>query len=118
MQLENVLSQMKDILLHWLGPLSSAISAADWLLTNAKEGTPVSAITTLSEAFGIEGFTINITWSWILKQWGEFNKDSAMAFLVGEWVTPDFGINSNNLELKLGWDLLTLQSFWPPLVFG
>ena len=56
-----------------------------------KEGTPVSIITTLSEAFGIEGFTISISWSWILKQWREFNKGSAVAFLVDEWVTPDFG---------------------------
>ena len=37
------------------------------LFRNTKEGTPVSIITTLSEAFGIEGFTISISWSWILK---------------------------------------------------
>ena len=61
------------------------------LFRNTKEGTPVSIITTLSEAFGIEGFTISISWSWILKQWREFNKGSAVAFLVDEWVTPDFG---------------------------
>ena len=82
-------SQVIDILSHSLGPLSSALSAADWLFQNTKEGTPVSAITTLSEAFGIVGFTISISWSWILKQWREFNKGSAMAFLVDEWVTPD-----------------------------
>ena len=82
MQLENVLSQVIDILFHSLGPLSSVLSAADWLLQNKKDGTPGSAITTLSEAFGIKGFTISITWSWILKQWREFNKSSAMTFLV------------------------------------
>ena len=70
-----------DILSHSLGPLSSALSTADWLFQNTKECTPVSAITTLSEAFGIEGFTISISWSWILKQWREFNKGSVMAFL-------------------------------------
>ena len=56
MQLEDVLSQVIDILSHSLGPLSSALSTADWLFQNTKECTPVSAITTLSEAFGIEGF--------------------------------------------------------------
>ena len=61
------------------------------LFRNIKEGTPVSIITTLSEAFGIEGFTISISWSWILKQWRELNKGSAVAFLVDEWVTPDVG---------------------------
>ena len=61
------------------------------LFRNTKEGTPVSIITTLSEAFGIEGFTISISWSWILKQWREFTKGSAVAFLVDEWVTPDVG---------------------------
>ena len=89
LQLEDVLSQVIDILSHSLGPLSSALSRADWLYQNTKECTPVSAITTLSEAFGIEGFTISISWSWILKQWREFNKGSAIAFLVDEWVTPD-----------------------------
>ena len=54
-----------DVLFHSLGSLSSALSTADWLLQNTNEGTPVSAIATLSEAFGIEGFTISITWSWI-----------------------------------------------------
>ena len=91
LQLEDVLSQVIDILSHSLGPLSSALSTADWLFQNTKECTPVSATTTLSEAFGIEGFTISISWSWILKQWREFNKGSAMAFLVDEWVTPDVG---------------------------
>ena len=91
MQLEDFLSQVIDIPSHSLGPLSSALSRADWLFHNTKECTPVSAITTLSEAFGIEGFTISISWSWILKQWREFNKGSAMAFLVDEWVTPDVG---------------------------
>ena len=91
LQLEDVLSQVTDILSHSLGPLSSALSRADWLFQNTKECTPVSAITTLSEAFGIEGFTISISWSWILKQWREFNKGSAIAFLVDEWVTPDVG---------------------------
>ena len=62
MQLEDVLSQVIDVLSHSLGPLPSALSAADWLFRNTKEGTPVSAITTLSEAFGIEGFTISISW--------------------------------------------------------
>ena len=52
LQLEDVLSQLIDVLSHSLGPLSSALSAADWLFRNTKEGTPVSAITTLSEAFG------------------------------------------------------------------
>ena len=51
------------------------------LFRNTKEGTPVSIITALSEAFGIEGFTISISWSWIFKQWREFNKGSAVAFL-------------------------------------
>ena len=55
------LSQVIDILFHSLGPLSSALSAADWLLRNSNEDTPVSAITRLSEAFGMEGFTISIT---------------------------------------------------------
>ena len=91
LQLEDVLSRVIDILSHSLGPLSSVLSAADWLLRNTKEGTPVSAIAILREAFGIEGFTISIIWSWILKQWIEFNKGSAMAFLVYEWVTPDVG---------------------------
>ena len=63
------------------------------LFRNTKEGTPVSITTTLSEAFGIEGFTISISWSWILKQWREFNKGSAVAFLVDEWVTPNVGIS-------------------------
>ena len=62
MQLEDVLSQVIDVLSHSQGPLPSALSAADWLFRNTKEGTPVSAITTLSEAFGIDGFTINISW--------------------------------------------------------
>ena len=92
LQLEDVLSQVIDILPHSLGPMFSALSAADWSLRNTKEGTPVSAITTLSEAFGIEGFTItSIIWSWIFKQLIEFNKGSVMAFLVDEWVTPDVG---------------------------
>ena len=73
LQLEDVLSHVIDVLSHSLGPLPSALSAADWLFRNTKEGTPVSAITTLSEAFGIEGFTISVSWSWILKQWIEFN---------------------------------------------
>ena len=64
------------------------------LFRNTKEGTPVSIITKLSEAFGIEGFTISISWSWILKQWREFNKGSVVAFLVDEWVTPDVGKSS------------------------
>ena len=79
LQFEDILSQVIDILSYSLGPLSSALSTADWLLQNTKEGTPVSAITTLSEAFGKEGFTISITWSRIL------------AFLVDGWVTPDVG---------------------------
>ena len=91
LQLEDVLSQVIDILSHSLGPLSSALSTADWLFQNTKECIPVSAITTLSIAFGIEGFTISISWSWILKQWREFNKGSAMAFLADKWVTPDVG---------------------------
>ena len=53
--------QLEDVLSHSLGPLPSALSAADWLFQNTKEGTPVSAITTLSEAFGIEEFTISIS---------------------------------------------------------
>ena len=61
LQLEDVLSQVIDILSHSLGPLSSALPTADWLFQNTKECTPVSATTTLSEAFGIEGFTISIS---------------------------------------------------------
>ena len=60
------------------------------LFWNTKESTPVSIITTLSEAFGTEGFPISISWSWIWKQWREI-KGSAVAFLVNEWVTPDVG---------------------------
>ena len=52
LQLEDVLSQVIDVLFHSLGPVPSALLAADWLFRNTKEGTPVSAITTLSEAFG------------------------------------------------------------------
>ena len=78
--------------------------------------TVQSTIKTLNEAFGIEGFTISITWEWILRQRREFNKGSAMAFLVDEWVTPDFGNNSNKLEQKLGGGLLNLPSLWPTLV--
>ena len=85
LQLDNVLSQVIDMLYHSLGPLSSALSAADWLLRNTKECTP--------------GFTINITWSWILKQWREFNKGSAIAFLVDEWVTPDVGNRHQGITL-------------------
>ena len=85
-KVEKCLSHVVDILFHSLGPLSSALSA-DWCLRNTNEGDQVSAIPILSEAFGIEGFTISITWSWILKQWREFNKDSVMAFLADEWVT-------------------------------
>ena len=55
LQLEDVFSQVIDILFHSLGSLSSALSAAGWLLRNTDEGTPVSAITTLSEAFGVGG---------------------------------------------------------------
>ena len=117
LQLEDVFSQLIDILFHSLGSLSSALSAARWLLWSTDEGTPVSAITTLSEAFGVGGFTISITWSGILIQWREFNTGSLIAFLVDEWVTPDLGNNSDSLELKPGWGLLTLQSLWPPLVF-
>ena len=91
LQSEDVHSQVIDILSHSLGLLSSALSAADWLFRNTKEGTPVTIITTLSEAFGIEGFTISSSWSRILKQWREFNKGGAVAFLVDEWVTPDVG---------------------------
>ena len=65
LQLEDVLSQVIDILFHSLGSLSLALSATDWLLRNTNEGTPVSAITTPNDAFGIESFTISITWSWI-----------------------------------------------------
>ena len=43
-QSEDVHSQVIDILSHSLGPLSSALSAADWLFRNTKEGTPVSVI--------------------------------------------------------------------------
>ena len=89
LQLKDVPSQVTNILFHSLGPLSSVLSAADRLRRNAKEGISISAITTLSEAFGSERFTISITWSWILKQWRGFNKGSAMAFLVDECVTLD-----------------------------
>ena len=44
LQLEDVHSQVIDILSHSLGPLSSALSAADWLFRNRKEGIPVSVI--------------------------------------------------------------------------
>ena len=60
LQLEDVLSQVIDILSLSLGPLSSVLSPADWLRRNTNEGTPVGAITTLSEAFGIESFIISI----------------------------------------------------------
>ena len=52
LQLEDVFSHVIDILFHSLGSLSSALSAAGWLLRNTDEGTPVSAIITLIEAFG------------------------------------------------------------------
>ena len=55
LQLEDVLSQVIDILSHPLGPLSSALSRADWLFRNTKECTPGSASTTLSEAFWDRG---------------------------------------------------------------
>ena len=100
-----------DILSHSLGPLSSALSTADWLFQNTKECTPVSGITTLSEAFGIEGFTISISWSWILKQWREFNKGSAMAFLADEWVTPDVG-NRRQGKILHATALQTLLSYF------
>ena len=70
------------------------------LFRNTKEGTPVSIIPTLSEAFGIEGFMISISWPWILKQWREFNKGSAVAFLVDEWVTPDVGNSRQGKSYK------------------
>ena len=45
MQSEDVHSQVIDILSHSLEqPLSSALSAADWLFRNTKEGTPVIVI--------------------------------------------------------------------------
>ena len=44
LQSEDVHSQVIDILSHSLGPLSSALSAADCLSRNTKEGTPVSVI--------------------------------------------------------------------------
>ena len=93
LQLDDILSQVIAKLSHSLGSLSSALSSADWLLRNTNRASTVSAITILSETFGIEGFTISITgtWSWILKQCREFNKGSAMAFLVNELVTPDVG---------------------------
>ena len=109
LQLENVLSQVIDILSHSLGPLSSALSAADWFLRNTKEDTPVSPITTLSEAFGTEGFTISIIWSWILKQWIKFNKGSAKAFLVEEWVTPDVG---NRRQGKILHATVNYKRYW------
>ena len=87
LQLEDVLSQVIDVLSHSLGPLPSALSTADWLFRNTKEGTPVSAITTLSEAFGIEGCTIRVRdhgfWS--------SGESSTRAFQWDEWVTPDVG---------------------------
>ena len=60
LELEDALSQVIDILSLSLGPLSSVLSAADWLHRNTNEGTPVSAITTLNEAFGIEGCIFSI----------------------------------------------------------
>ena len=107
LQLEDVLSQAIDILSHSLGPLPTALSRPDWLFQNTKECTPVSAITTLSEAFGIEGFTISISWSWILKQWREFNKDSAI--LVDEWVTSDVG---NRLQGKILHATVYYKRYW------
>ena len=74
-----------------------------------KEDTPVSAITTLSEAFWIEGFTISITWSWVLKQWREFNKGRAIDFLVDEWVTPDFG---NRCQEKILHATVNYKCYW------
>ena len=44
LQSEDVHSHVIDILSYSLGPLSSALSAADWLFRNTKEGTPVSVI--------------------------------------------------------------------------
>ena len=52
LQLEHVLCRVIDILSHSLGPLSFALSAANWLFQNKKECTPVSVITTLSEPLG------------------------------------------------------------------
>ena len=46
LQLEDVLSQVIDILSHSLGSLTSALSTANWLFQNTKECTPVSTITT------------------------------------------------------------------------
>ena len=85
LQLEDVLSQVINVLSLSLGPLPSALSAADWLFRNTKEGTPVSAITTLSEAFGIEGFTISDHGFW------SSGESSTRAFQGDEWVTPDVG---------------------------
>ena len=65
LQLEDVLSHVISIPFHSLESLSLALSAADWLLRNTNEGTPFNAITTLSEAFGTESFTISIICSWI-----------------------------------------------------
>ena len=79
------------------------------LFRNTKEVTPIGIITTLSEAFGIEGFTISISWSWILKQWREFNKGSVVAFLVDEWVTPDVG---NSRQGTCHYELQTLWSYF------
>ena len=134
LQSEDVHSQVIDILSHSLGPLSSALSAADWffairrkalqlvLFRNTKDGTPVnviskykgrySIITTLSEASGIEGFTISISWSWILKQWREFNKGSAVAFLVDEWVTPDVGNSRQGVNLTCHYELQALWNYF------
>ena len=87
------------------------------LLRNTKEGTPVSIITTLSEAFGIEGFTISISWSWILKQWREFNKGSAVAFLVDEWVTPDVG-NSRQIKSYMPLRITNAMELLPRIVLS
>ena len=117
LQLEDVFSHVIDILFHSLESLSSVLPAADWLLRNTNEGTRVSDITTLSEAFVIDVFTIIITWSW------NFNNGESLTRVV-PW--PSYHMNwchqilekkPNNLQLKLGWGLLTLQSMWPPLVF-
>ena len=68
LQSEDVHSQVIDILScpqpyqQQIGYFEIRRKALELVLfRNTKDGTPASIITTLSEAFGIEGFTISIS---------------------------------------------------------
>ena len=92
LQLEDVFSRVIDILFHSLAPLSSALSAAAWLLQNTNEGTPVSAL-------GLRVLSSVLHWHGFWRR--AFNKDNSIAFLVDEWMTPDFGNSSKLLGVRL-----------------